>query len=233
MSKPAPGGEELDRLVVRAQAELRDWTDSSEQDPGVALVELLAYVGDLIAAHQDLIANEAYLGTARRRPARIRIEVDGERWRAVPSLVDSGPDDDHYVVSTQDDGSAVIQFGDGGHGRRPSTGSAIRVGYRPGGKFTSVLIQEGRVVLDADWNEGSAAEICGIYRGKVVDNVDPLIKRRLRVLIPEVLGDNSLWAMACMPPGDPDTVPSVGDTIWVAFESGDLDRPVWLGRLFT
>ena len=36
-------------------------------DLGVALVELLAYVGDYLSYHQDAVATEAYLGTARRR----------------------------------------------------------------------------------------------------------------------------------------------------------------------
>ncbi len=233
MSKPAGRGEELDRLVARARAELRDWADAPQHDPALAIVELLAYVGDIIGSYQDVIADEAHLNTARRRPARIRIEVDGERWHEVPDLADSGPDDDHFVATTQDDGTTAIQFGDGEHGRRPPQDSAIRARYRPGKRYTSVLLQEGRVVIDADWNEAPDAEVCGIYRGKVLDNVDPLMKRRLRVLIPEVMGEIGVWAMACMPPGDPDTVPSLGDPIWVAFESGDPDQPVWLGRLFT
>ena len=231
MSEPAGRREELDRLVGRARAELRDWTDSTEHDPGIALLELFAYVGDMLAAYQDLIAGEAHLGGVRRRPAGIRVEVDGERWREVSSLLHSAPGDHHYVT-TEEDGGTVVQFGDGEHGRRPSAGSEIRVRYRSGNGFTSVLLQEGRVVIDADWNE-SSTDLCGIYRAVVVDNIDPQLKRRLRVLIPEVIGDDGLWAMPCMPPGDTDTVPSVGDPIWVAFESCDPEQPVWLGRMFT
>jgi hypothetical protein len=235
MSEPAARREELDRLIERARAELRDWADSTEHDLGVALIELLAYVGDMIAAYQDRIADEGYLGTPGHRRSGIRVEVDGERWQEVSSFLDSKPEDGHFVVTTQEDGADVVQFGDGEHGRKLSTGSDIRVRYRSGhgDRFTSVLLQEGRVVIDADWNEGSATQVCGIYRAKVVDNVDPLLKRRLRVLIPEVKGDDGVWAMACLPAGGPDTVPSVGDPIWVAFESGDPDRPIWLGRLFT
>jgi hypothetical protein len=231
--EPAGRRDELHRLVARARAELRDWADSTAHDPGVAIVELLAYVGDMLSSYQDLIADEAYLGTARPRSEGIRIEVDGERWREVSSLIDSGADDADFVVTSQDDGTTAIQFGDGEHGRRPSAGSAIRIRYRPGGRYTSVLVQEGRVVIDADWDEASGAEVYGIYRAKVVDNVDPLMKRRLRVLIPEVRGDDGVWAMACLPAGDRDAVPSVDDAVWVAFESGDPDQPVWLGRLFT
>ncbi|WP_322769421.1 putative baseplate assembly protein [Frankia sp. Cr1] len=43
------------------------WTERHLPDLGVTLVELLAYVGDHLSYHQDAVAGEAYLGTARRR----------------------------------------------------------------------------------------------------------------------------------------------------------------------
>jgi hypothetical protein len=53
----------LDRLSVTAPA----WTDRNPADVGVMLVELFAYLGDHLAAAQDAVAAEAYLGTARQR----------------------------------------------------------------------------------------------------------------------------------------------------------------------
>lgn len=53
----------LDRLA----ALVPDWRERSAADLGVALVELLAYVGDHLSYFQDAVATEAYLGTARRR----------------------------------------------------------------------------------------------------------------------------------------------------------------------
>jgi hypothetical protein len=44
-----------------------DWGERHEADVEVALLELFAYVGDLISYEQDAVANEAYLSTARRR----------------------------------------------------------------------------------------------------------------------------------------------------------------------
>lgn len=53
----------LDRLSATAPA----WRERNPADLGVALVELLAYVGDQLSYYQDAVATEAYLGTARKR----------------------------------------------------------------------------------------------------------------------------------------------------------------------
>ena len=42
-----------------------DWQERHVPDIGVALVELLAYVGDYLSYYQDAVATEAYLETAR------------------------------------------------------------------------------------------------------------------------------------------------------------------------
>ncbi len=44
-----------------------DWQERHVPDLGVALVELLAYVGDQLSYYQDAVATEAYLDTARQR----------------------------------------------------------------------------------------------------------------------------------------------------------------------
>lgn len=53
----------LDRMSLLVPG----WQERSAADLGVALVELLAYAADNLSYRQDAIANEAYLGTARRR----------------------------------------------------------------------------------------------------------------------------------------------------------------------
>lgn len=53
----------LDRMSVLVPK----WQERNAADIGVALVELLAYVGDSLSYQQDVIATEAYLDTARRR----------------------------------------------------------------------------------------------------------------------------------------------------------------------
>ena len=53
----------LDRLSVT----MPKWKERSPADIGVMLVELLAYEADYLSYHQDAVATEAYLGTARKR----------------------------------------------------------------------------------------------------------------------------------------------------------------------
>jgi len=53
----------LDRLALLVP----DWRERHVPDLGIALVEVLAYVGDHLSYYQDAVATEAYLDTARRR----------------------------------------------------------------------------------------------------------------------------------------------------------------------
>ena len=73
-----------------------------------------------------------------------------------------------------------------------------------------------------------ADEHYGVYRATVLNNIDPLLEFRLQLLVPEVSEASLLWAEACVPVGQI-TIPSIGDTVWVMFEAGDIERPVWVG----
>ena len=53
----------LDRMALLTP----QWRERNTADLGIALIELLAYVGDYLSYQQDAVATEAYLGTARRR----------------------------------------------------------------------------------------------------------------------------------------------------------------------
>ena len=54
-------------MLNQIQLLLPSWTDRSEADFGVVLIELFAYVSDILSYYQDRIANEAYLSTATQR----------------------------------------------------------------------------------------------------------------------------------------------------------------------
>jgi Type VI secretion system/phage-baseplate injector OB domain len=74
----------------------------------------------------------------------------------------------------------------------------------------------------------------GKYRGTVVDNEDPLQQGRLIVLVPDVLGFlPSTWATPCLPFAGPlmgqYVRPAIGAGVWVEFEQGDPQTPIWTG----
>jgi uncharacterized protein involved in type VI secretion and phage assembly len=74
----------------------------------------------------------------------------------------------------------------------------------------------------------------GKYRGKVKDNEDPMKMGRLLLSVPSVLGDlTSSWAMPCVPfAGDGVgffALPPVNANVWVEFEGGQPDFPIWTG----
>lgn len=52
---------------------LPNWTDRSENDFGVVLIEMFAYVADILSYYQDRVANEAYLSTATQRRSVIEL----------------------------------------------------------------------------------------------------------------------------------------------------------------
>ncbi len=77
----------------------------------------------------------------------------------------------------------------------------------------------------------------GMYRGTVLVNIDPERRGRLLLSVPDVLKlIPSTWAEPVLalsgPPGAPAAsymVPPVGAGVWVQFEQGDLNYPIWNG----
>lgn len=80
----------------------------------------------------------------------------------------------------------------------------------------------------------------GKYRGKVVDNEDPESLGRLKVTVPSVLGEEVVtgWAWPCVPYGGAANqgmlfIPGVDAKVWIEFEEGDLEFPIWVGTFWT
>jgi uncharacterized protein involved in type VI secretion and phage assembly len=77
----------------------------------------------------------------------------------------------------------------------------------------------------------------GKYRGTVVNNLDPEQRGRIQVMVPDVSNLMlSSWAMPCFPVGGMQTgffaVPLIGAGVWVEFEAGNPDYPIWSGCYF-
>jgi uncharacterized protein involved in type VI secretion and phage assembly len=74
----------------------------------------------------------------------------------------------------------------------------------------------------------------GKYRGMVLNNVDPMQIGRLLVQVPDVAGlIPSTWAMPCFPISGKQMggymIPQIGAGVWVEFEQGNPDYPIWSG----
>ncbi|WP_020588521.1 phage baseplate assembly protein V [Desulfobacter curvatus] len=76
----------------------------------------------------------------------------------------------------------------------------------------------------------------GKYRGLVVDNQDPENRARLTLQVPAIMGSDAVthWAEPCLPFGGLADqglfmVPEIGAQVWVEFEAGNLNHPIWTG----
>ena len=74
----------------------------------------------------------------------------------------------------------------------------------------------------------------GKYRGTVVNNIDPLNRGRLILQVTDVHGlTPTTWALPCVPLAGPNNglfaLPIIGSSVWVEFENGDPDYPIWVG----
>ena|SRR5437016_4324132 len=86
-------------------------------------------------------------------------------------------------------------------------------------------------------NIGTEGKYYGKYRGTVINNLDPEFTGRLLVMVPDVTSlTPSSWAVPCVPLAGPTgppmgvyMVPPIGAGVWVEFEQGDPNYPIWSG----
>ena len=74
----------------------------------------------------------------------------------------------------------------------------------------------------------------GKYRGTVINNVDPEQRGRIQLMVPDVSGVAlTSWALPALPIGGLQmglfSVPMIGSGVWVEFEQGDANYPIWVG----
>ncbi|MGH7062538.1 MAG: phage baseplate assembly protein V [Stellaceae bacterium] len=78
------------------------------------------------------------------------------------------------------------------------------------------------------------AQFLGKYRGTVLNNTDPMQMGRIQALVPDVYGVvPSTWALPCVPMAGPQAgqfvLPPIGAAVWIEFEQGNQDYPIWSG----
>jgi hypothetical protein len=98
-------------MLDRMSGLMPQWRERNAADLGIALVELLAYVGDHLSYQQDAIGTEAYLDTARRRVSirrharlvdyRIHDGCNARAWVQVNVTADSVFVPQHTQLFTQ------------------------------------------------------------------------------------------------------------------------------------
>ena len=74
----------------------------------------------------------------------------------------------------------------------------------------------------------------GKFRGMVLNNIDPMQMGRLMVQVPDVTSvAPGSWAMPCVPIAGIQNglfaMPMIGSGVWIEFEQGDPDYPIWVG----
>jgi uncharacterized protein involved in type VI secretion and phage assembly len=78
-----------------------------------------------------------------------------------------------------------------------------------------------------------ANQFFGKYRGKVANNNDPLQLGRLQVFVAAFPSHSQNWATPCVPYAGLQTgvyaIPPIGANVWVEFEGGDPNCPIWSG----
>jgi len=74
----------------------------------------------------------------------------------------------------------------------------------------------------------------GKYRGTVINNLDIKNLGRIQAIVPDVQGFTpTTWAMPCLPVAGKGSgsflIPEIGAGVWIEFEQGDPDYPIWTG----
>ncbi len=76
-------------------------------------------------------------------------------------------------------------------------------------------------------------KLIGKYRGKVLDNIDPLGQGRIIAEVPAIPASITNFATPCVPYAGLEVgfffMPPIGADVWIEFERGDPTFPVWSG----
>lgn len=112
-------------------------------------------------------------------------------------------------------------------------------------------IDSNEIIIDEELDnfvKGLRIDYSQFYRGIVVENKDPQRRGRIKVRIPQIYGVNPTeqyfvatssipWANCAISPAGNDSgtflPPNIGDTVFVTFEAGKQNYPIYFGGIFT
>lgn len=104
-------------------------------------------------------------------------------------------------------------------------------------KYTSTFLQSLHTRVKDAPSPKKQERITGLMIGKVINNVDPKMTGRVQVQFPHLSETDLIWARLAQGPAGSSQglyfLPDVGDEVVVAFERGDINKPVVLGGLWS
>jgi hypothetical protein len=115
------------------------WSDRNDHDPGVTILEVLAYLSENLPYHvkpEDRQNPLSRIDAMHDDSEPFVVHVNGQRWKRVSTLAEAAPGDRVFFV---DAATGTITFGDGVRGRAPEPGNTISARYRQGGAGNTSL----------------------------------------------------------------------------------------------
>jgi len=82
--------------------------------------------------------------------------------------------------------------------------------------------------------QNNQRQFLGKYRGKIVENKDPLSLGRIRAKVPGITSpEKTGWVLPCVPYAGDGVgfffIPPIDANVWIEFERGNTDSPIWSG----
>ncbi|MFX0194745.1 MAG: baseplate J/gp47 family protein [Candidatus Hodarchaeota archaeon] len=160
-------------MISLIPSKLSNWTDRSEADFGIVLIEIFAHMADILSYYQDRVANESFLATAKERRSVIQhLRLIG--YELEPAAAASG--ELSLIVSNDKTDAVQINKGDQFATKSSETEKSIRFEYVSQSpleidlstlvpdtagtgfkKFVGIPVKEGQIIKD---------EILGVSDGK-------------------------------------------------------------------
>ncbi|PKO14891.1 MAG: hypothetical protein CVU39_12495 [Chloroflexi bacterium HGW-Chloroflexi-10] len=160
--------------------------------------------------------------------------INGEIWLQVPDFSQSTAYDRHFVVKYLNSGNEVFVFGNGKKGIRPGDRYP---GFASAFMLSEVEEEQPQSIGEIDIPIPSILipeepRLSGIYRAVIISNDDPEGRLRMQVKIDSIPEVGLLWATPVLPLVENELIrPNSGDVVWVSFQNGDPQQPLWLGKI--